>query len=753
MSNEIKPAYEHEPLNDIMSKSYIDYAMSVITSRALPDVRDGLKPVQRRILWAMYELNNTPDKPHRKCARIVGDTMGKYHPHGDSSIYGALVTMAQDFNMRIPLVDGHGNFGSVDGDGAAAMRYTEARLSKLAMEMIRDIGENTVDMADNFDGTEQEPSVLPARFPNLLVNGAVGIAVGMATNIPSHNLGEVVDACVRMLNNDNKGKETSIEELMECVQGPDFPTGAVILGDSWKEVYRTGKGKIKMEAVYHSEVPKGGKKENIIITEIPYGVNKAALVKKMADLVKNKKLDVADVRDETSREGTRIVVELKRNANSGLIMNEFLKNTELRCDFSANMNCLVNNVPRVLNLYEFIRFYLDHQEEVITRRTRFRLQKAQDRKHIVDGLLIAIDHIDEIIKIVRSSKDVAQAKVSLMERFGFSDVQAQTIVDMRIRSLTGMEKQKLADELAELIKRIAFLTTILNDKKELRNLLKKELKEMKKKFNEPRRTGHEADPGEIMDIDLVPDEPVIIMRSNVGYIKRMKPEQFRSQKRGGKGAKGITTIENDYIQDVVSTSSRANLFFFTNKGRVYSIRAYQIPESTAKNSRGFALISLLQTAEDEAITSMVSVNDSIPEAASLVLATKEGFVKRMQLSELPSKIRSNGIRIMKFKKENDVLIGAVVTEDADKIMLTTKNGMCTNYSASLISIQSRNAGGVIGITLGGGDEVISMEKLETEKEVIVITEMGYAKRTTCSSWSLKKRKHSQRNLLQHPRFR
>lgn len=726
---EIGKNYEHRSLTDVMEKSYLDYSMSVIESRALPDVRDGLKPVQRRTLYAMLELHNTPDKPHRKCARIVGDTMGKYHPHGDSSIYEALVNMAQNFKMRHPLVDGHGNFGSMDGDGAAAMRYTEARFSKEALLMVQDMDENTVDFVPNFDDTEKEPVVLPARFPNLLVNGANGIAVGMATNIPPHNMAETINACICMLENEMKGKETSVDDLLEHIKGPDFPTGGVILGENYKKVYHTGIGKIKMEAVYHFE--KEGKKDRIVFTELPYRVNKADLVKKIADRAKEQKLDISDVRDETSREGLRVVVELKRNAMPELILNDLKKHTDIRCDFNANMLCIVNGEPKCLNLRDMIGYYLKHQEEVVSRRTKYELDKAEKRAHIIKGLLIAIDNIDAIIKIIRGSADVETAKKAIMEQFSLTDIQAQYIVDMRLRSLAGLEQQKLKEELDELEKKIDFYKKVLGDRKELLKIIRKELRQIRDKYSNPRRTSHAGDAGEITDLDLIKEEPVVIMRTHMGYIKRIKPELFHTQKRGGKGAKGISTIEDDYVEDVMTTTTHADIMFFTSKGRVYSLKAYRIPES-GKNARGTALVSLLKLSAEERITGIVSETGR-NEDEFLLLTTAHGKTKRICMNALPETIRSTGMNIMKLKEDDTVCSAIRVTEE-DNVMMVTRNGFCLCFPVSDIRAMGKSAAGVNSMNLSEEDEVISVQKQIKDHEIVIVTENGYAKRLACNAF-------------------
>ena len=615
-------------LKKTMEESYIDYAMSVISQRALPDVRDGLKPVQRRVLYSMIELNNGPDKPHRKCARIVGDTMGNYHPHGDSSIYGALVNMAQEWSTRYPLVDGHGNFGSVDGDGAAAMRYTEARLSKISMETLADIGKDTVDFVPNFDETEKEPTVLPARFPNLLVNGTNGIAVGMATNIPPHNLREVIGAVVKMIDNRiDEGRETDMEEILEIIKGPDFPTGAQILGRRGiEEAYRTGKGKIRVRAVTNIESMPNGK-SRIIVTEIPYMVNKARLIEKMADLVRDKKIDgITGITDESNREGMRINIELRRDANANVVLNQLYKHTQLQDTFGVIMLALVNNEPKTLNLKEMLTYYIRHQEDVVTRRTKYELNKAEERAHILQGLLIALDNIDEVIKIIRGSANTPAAKAGLIERFGLSDAQAQAIVDMRLRTLTGLEREKIEAEYQELLKKIEEYRAILADENLLLGVIKKEIQIISDKYGDDRRTSIERDVFDLTTEDLIPDENVVITMTKLGYIKRMTPDNFKSQNRGGKGIKGMQTLEDDYIEELLMTSTHHYLMFFTNQGRVYRLKGYEIPEAS-RTARGTAIINLLQLLPGEKITALIPIRE-YKEGRFLFMATKKGLVKK-----------------------------------------------------------------------------------------------------------------------------
>ena len=716
---------ENKLLHKILGQSYIDYSMSVIQARALPAVEDGLKPVQRRILWAMQELKAYPNTPYRKLARIVGDTMGKYHAHGDSSIEGAAVYMAQWFNMGsgAMLIDGHGNYGSLDGDPAAASRYIEARLSKIALEMLRDVDCDTVDMVPNFDNTEKEPVVLPARFPNLLVNGTQGIAVGMASNMPPHNLGESIDGCVAMLDAQMKDSDVTNDDLIEIIKGPDFPTGAVILGNSYKDVYRTGKGKIEMECVYHIE-PNGKGKENIVIDEIPFRVVKKDLVEAIANRVKDAKLEVTDIRDETSREGMRIVIELKKGAIADIIINDLKKHTQLRANFNANMLCIVDGRPKCLDLHDIIMYYLQHQEEIVTRRTKYELDKAMARIHIVEGLLNAIAHIDEIIALIKAADDAESARASIMEAFGFTEIQAQYIVEMKLRSLAGLETQKLKDELDALNKKAAQCNKILGNRKELLKLIKKELLEIKKKHATPRKTEHVMDYSDITMEDIIANDEVIIIRSAMGYIKRIRPEQFRAQKKGGMGSKGIATIENDYITDIIRTTAHAPIFFFTSSGRGYMMKAYQIPESN-KNTRGTALVSLLKLSANEVITNITS---HIWNATDyLMIATKNGMVKRIAMSSLPDKIRSTGLILTNLNDGDEVRSVTIVKED-DNVMLVTKDGQCLCYPVENVRPMGRTAAGVHGIKLNDGDEVISMQPQQKDHSVVIVTEKAYAKR-------------------------
>ena len=714
-------------LKKTMEKSYIDYSMSVIASRALPDVRDGLKPVQRRILYSMIELNNGPDKPHRKCARIVGDTMGKYHPHGDSSIYGAWVNMAQEWSMRAPLVDGHGNFGSVDGDGAAAMRYTEARLSKIAMEMLADINKDTVDFVPNFDETEKEPVVLPARFPNLLVNGTTGIAVGMATNIPPHNLGEVINGVVKIIDNRVlEDRETDVEELLEIVKGPDFPTGAEILGRSGiEEAYRTGRGKIPVRAITNIE-PMSNGKSRIVVTELPYEVNKAKLVEKIAELVKDKRVEgITDLRDESDRSGMRVVIELRRDVNPNIILNQLLKHTELQTSFGVIMLALVNNEPRIMNLLDMLKHYLKHQEEVVTRRTKYDLNKAEERAHILEGLLIALDNIDEVIHIVRSSRTTQEAKQRLCERFGLTDVQAQAIVDMRIRALTGLEREKLENEYRELQARIAELKAILADEKKLLGVIKEELLIIGAKFGDERRTkiGFAAD--EMRMEDLIADDTTIIAMTNLGYIKRMSENNFRAQHRGGKGIKGMQTIEEDYITDLLMTTTHHSLMFFTNKGKVYRLKTYEIPEA-GRTARGTAIVNLIQLTSGEKVTAVIPVRE-FEEDHYLFMATKSGMVKKTQITEYQN-IRKTGIQAINLKEDDD-LIEVKFTDGKKDIILVTKFGQCIRFNEEDVRATGRASMGVIGMKLSSGDEVVAMQMDTQGDELLIVSERGMGKRT------------------------
>ena len=710
-----------------MENSYIDYAMSVIASRALPDVRDGLKPVQRRILYAMIELNNGPDKPHRKCARIVGDTMGKYHPHGDSSIYGALVNMAQDWSTRYPLVDGHGNFGSVDGDGAAAMRYTEARLSRISMELLADINKNTVDFIPNFDETEKEPSVLPSRFPNLLVNGTQGIAVGMATNIPPHNLKEVINAVIKIIDNRvEEDRETEIEEILDIVKGPDFPTGATILGKGGiNQAYRTGRGKIKVRAVTDIE-PMANGKQRIIVTELPYMVNKARLIEKIAALVREKKIEgITELRDESDRSGMRICIELKRDANANVILNQLFKHTQLQDTFGVIMLALVNNEPKVLNLLEMLGYYLKHQEDVVTRRTKYELNKAEERAHILEGLLIAQDHIDEVIKIIREAANIQSAKEQLMERFGLTDAQAQAIVDMRLRALNGLERAKLEKEYNELMVRINELKAILADEKVLLGVIKDELTLIRDKYGDERRTQIGFDVDDISMEDLIPKENAVITMTKLGYIKRMTVDNFKSQNRGGKGIKGMQTIDQDYIEELFMTTTHHYIMFFTDTGRVYRLKAYEIPESS-RTARGNAIVNLLQLQPGEKITAVIPV-ETYEEGKYIMMATKSGVVKKSSVMDFAN-IRKTGLAAITLK-DDDELIEVKITDNTKDIFLVTKNGQCIRFHETDVRCMGRTAMGVRGINLAGDDEVVGMQLDSQGEDLLIVSAKGLGKRT------------------------
>ncbi len=723
-------------LKKTMETSYIDYAMSVIAARALPDVRDGLKPVQRRILYSMIELNNGPDKPHRKCARIVGDTMGKYHPHGDSSIYGALVNLAQEWSTRYPLVDGHGNFGSVDGDGAAAMRYTEARLSRISMEMTADINKNTVDFIPNFDETEKEPTVLPSRFPNLLVNGTSGIAVGMATNIPPHNLREVISAVVQIIDDQIADKEeTTIEEILEIVKGPDFPTGAEILGTRGiEEAYRTGRGKIRVRAVTNIEPMQNGK-NRIIVTELPYMVNKARLIEKIAELVRDKKIDgITDLSDQSNREGMRICIELRRDVNPNVILNQLYKHTQLQDTFGVIMLALVDNQPKVMNLLEMLQYYLRHQEDVVTRRTQYDLNKAQERAHILEGLLIALDNIDEVIRIIRGSKNVQEAKAELIKRFGLSDVQAQAIVDMRLRALTGLEREKIEAEYAELMKKIEEYEAILADKKLLLGVIKKEILVISEKYGDDRRTKIGFDDDMSVE-DLISDDDTVIAMTNLGYIKRMSVDNFKSQNRGGKGIKGMQTIDEDFIEDLLMTTNHHYIMFFTNMGRCYRIKAYEIPEA-GRTARGTAIVNLLQLQTGEKVTAAIPMRE-IDDDKYLFMATKNGMVKKTPMREY-SNMRKTGLQAI-LLREGDELIEVKVTDNTEDIFLATKFGMSIRFKETDARITGRVSYGVIGMKLDEGDEVVGMQMASQGEYMLVVSEKGYGKRTGISEFKLQLR--------------
>ena len=724
-------------LKKTMETSYIDYAMSVIASRALPDVRDGLKPVQRRVLYSMIELNNGPDKPHRKSARIVGDTMGKYHHHGDSSIYGSLVNMAQPWSMRHVLVDGHGNFGSVDGDGAAAMRYTEARLSKISMELLADINKDTVDFVPNFDETEKEPSVLPSRFPNLLVNGTTGIAVGMATNIPPHNLREVIEAVIRIIDNRiTEDRDTDIDEILPIVKAPDFPTGGIILGTRGSEqAYRTGRGKVRVRAVSNIETMANGK-SRIIVTELPYMVNKANMILKIAELVKTKKIDgITDLRDESDREGMRVVIELRRDANANVIMNQLYKHTQMQDTFGIIMLALVNNEPKVMNLLDMLRYYIKHQEEVVTRRTRYDLNKAEERDHILQGLLIALDHIDEVIQIIRSSQNTQIARERLMERFGLSEVQSQAIVDMRLRALTGLEREKIENEHKELLVKIAELKAILADEKLLLGVIRTEIKEISDKYGDDRRSVIGFDEYDISMEDMIPKDNTIIAMTNLGYVKRMTIDNFKSQNRGGKGIKGMQTLDEDFIEDLLMTTTHHYLMFFTNYGRVYRLKAYEIPEAS-RTSRGTAIINLLQLNPGEKITAIMPVKD-YEENKNFFMITKKGIAKKTHIMEY-SNVRKNGLAAINLK-DDDELIEVKITDENTEIFLVTKQGMCIRFKETDVRATGRNSMGVIGMNLSDDDEIVGMQLDHQGDSLLIVSENGMGKRTYLEEFTVQKR--------------
>ena len=728
-------------LQKTMEKSYIDYAMSVIASRALPDVRDGLKPVQRRVLYSMIELNNGPDKPHRKCARIVGDTMGKYHPHGDSSIYGALVNMAQDWSTRYPLVDGHGNFGSVDGDGAAAMRYTEARLSKISMEMLADINKDTVDFQPNFDETEREPVVLPSRYPNLLVNGTSGIAVGMATNIPPHNLREVISAVVKIIDNIiEEDRDTTIEELLEIVKGPDFPTGATILGTRGiEEAYRTGRGKIRVRAVTNIETLPNGK-SRIIVTELPYLVNKARLIEKIAELVRDKKIDgITDLNDHSSREGMRICIDLRKDANANVVLNQLYKHTQLQDTFGVIMLCLVavngSLQPKVLTLPEMLKYYLAHQEDVVTRRTKYDLNKAQERAHILEGLLKALDNIDEVIRIIRGSRSVQVAKQELMDRFELTDVQAQAIVDMRLRALTGLEREKLEAEYAELMEKIRKLKAILADRNTLLRVIREEILAISEKYGDDRRTAIGFDAFDISMEDMIPRENTVITMTKLGYIKRMTVDNFRSQNRGGRGIKGMQTLDDDYIEELMMTTTHHYVMFFTNTGRVYRLKAYEIPEA-GRTARGTAIINLLQLMPGERITAVIPIS-KFEEGQYLMMATRKGLVKKTPIQDYAN-VRKIGLAAISLR-DDDELIEVKATDDKKDIILVTKYGQCISFKESDVRSTGRVSMGVRGINLLDGDEVVAMQLNTQGYYLLVVSENGMGKRTSISEFTCQNR--------------
>ena len=737
MDDKIFDQIQPVDLKETMETSYINYAMSVIASRALPDVRDGLKPVQRRVLYSMIELNNTPDKPHRKCARIVGDTMGKYHPHGDSSIYGALVNMAQEWSTRYPLVDGHGNFGSVDGDGAAAMRYTEARLSKISMELTADINKNTVDFTPNFDETEKEPVVLPARYPNLLVNGTSGIAVGMATNIPPHNLREVIGAVVKIIDDQiEETGETTIEDILQIVKGPDFPTGATILGTRGiEEAYRTGRGKIRVRAVTDIE-PMANGKNRIIVTELPYMVNKARLIEKIAELVRDKKIDgITALEDQSSREGMRICIELRRDVNANVILNQLYKHTQLQDTFGVIMLALVNNEPRVLNILDMLKYYLKHQEEVVTRRTQYELNKAEERAHILQGLLIALDNIDRVIAIVRGSKTTQIAKEGLIAEFNLTDVQAQAIVDMRLRALTGLEREKIETEYAELTQRIEELKAILADRKLLLGVIKEEILIISEKYGDERKTQIGFDEYDLSMEDLIPEQDVVITKTKLGYIKRMTTDTFKSQNRGGKGIKGMQTLEEDYVEELFMTSSHHYIMFFTNTGRVYRLKAYEIPEAS-RTSRGTAIVNLLQLMPEEKITAMIPIKE-YEEGQYLFMATKKGLVKKTKITDY-SNVRKTGLAAITLR-EDDELIEVKFTDKTQDIILVTKFGQCIRFDENDVRSTGRTSMGVRGINLIDDDEVVAMQLHSQGSQMLIVSEKGLGKRTNMDEFTAQNR--------------
>lgn len=720
---------QHE-IHDEMKNSYIDYAMSVIVGRALPDVRDGLKPVHRRILYGMSSLGITPDKPFKKSARIVGEVMGKYHPHGDISIYDAMVRLAQDFSTRYLLVDGHGNFGSVDGDGAAAMRYTEARMSPFSLEMIRDIDKDTVDFMPNFDEEEKEPVVLPARFPNLLVNGSNGIAVGMATSIPPHNLGEVIDATVRMIDDD----QCTVEDLVEIVKGPDFPTGAQILGKKGaREAYRTGQGKVMVRAVANIEETDRGRSQ-IIISEIPFQVNKARLLEKIGELVKDKRIEgISAIRDESNRNGMRIVIELKKDANPRITLNRLYKHTQLQENYSMIMIALVEGQPRLLNLYDIIKEYLKHQKEVVTRRTQYDLNKAEARAHILEGLRIALDNIDEIIKIIRSSYN--NAKDKLMERFGLSDIQAQAILDMRLARLQGLEREKIENEYAELQKKIAYYKSLLEDEKKLMGVVKDELLEIKEKYGDERKTKIVADMSDMDDEDLIEEKQVAITLTHLGYLKRIPADTYKTQKRGGKGITGLTTRENDFVNDLIMTSTHDNLMFFTNTGKVHRIKAYEIPEAT-RTAKGTPAINFLNLMQRERITAVIPFKE-FRDDKYLMAVTKDGTIKKTAISQFDTN-RKTGLIAINLK-DGDELVAIKQTSGSDNVIIITKQGKCICFSEDDVRPMGRIAGGVRAIKLEGDDEVVSMELVQPHEEVLVVTSKGYGKRTSVKEYKIQAR--------------
>ncbi|WP_026883408.1 DNA gyrase subunit A [Clostridium akagii] len=718
-------------LSSEMKKCYIDYAMSVIVDRALPDVRDGLKPVHRRIIYSMHELGLSPEKGYRKCARIVGDVLGKYHPHGDSSVYGALVRMAQDFNLRYPLVDGHGNFGSVDGDSAAAMRYTEAKMNKITLEMIRDIGKNTVDFVPNFDGEEEEPSVMPSRFPNLLVNGSSGIAVGMATNIPPHNLNEVIDAVFMLIDN----SEATILELMTKIKGPDFPTAASIMGKAGiRSAYETGRGKVIVRS--KTEIEEINGRHVIIVTELPYQVNKARLIENIAELVKDKKINgISDLRDESDRDGMRIVIELKRDANPQVLLNQLYKHTKLQDSFGIIMLALVNGKPEYLNLKQMLEHYLVFQEQIITRRTQFELEKANARAHLLEGLKIALDHIDEVIKIIRSSKIVREAEQSLMDKFNLSEIQSEAIVEMKLRRLTGLERDKIEDELKELMKNIEYLKSILGDRQIVLGIIKDELTEIKAKYGDERRSVIESVENEIDIEDLISEEDVVITLTHAGYIKRIPADTYTSQRRGGRGIQALATKDDDFVEHIFITSTHDHVLFFSNKGRVYRLKAYEIPEA-GRTAKGTNLINLLQLNQGDKIQAIITLKE-FNEDSYLIMGTKKGVIKKTSLDQYSS-IRKSGLNAIHLK-DDDELIDVRMTTGSSEILIVTKQGYAIRFNEQDARPLGRNAAGVRGIRLRGDDIVVSLEIIDPEQEVLVISANGFGKRTRVSEYSLQKR--------------
>lgn len=719
-------------IEDEMKKSYIDYAMSVIVGRALPDVRDGLKPVHRRILYAMRDLGLTPDKPHRKSARIVGDVLGKYHPHGDMAVYDAMVRMAQDFSIRYPLIDGHGNFGSIDGDSAAAMRYTEARLSPLAMEMLADINKDTVDFIPNFDETLKEPVVLPSRFPNLLVNGSSGIAVGMATNIPPHNLGEVIDGVIMMIDK----PDVSPKELMMAVKGPDFPTGGLIMGrEGIKAAYNTGRGQIKVRAKAHIE-PTGGNKHQIIVTEIPYQVNKARLIEKIAELVKDKKIDgISDLRDESDRSGMRIVIELKKDANPNIVLNRLYKHTQMQITFGVIMLALVDGEPKILNLREMIYYYLEHQKEVVTRRTRFDLNKAEERAHILEGLRIALANLDAVIDLIKKSEDVETARQGLITKFNLTEKQAQAILDMRLQRLTGLEREKIELEYKELIEKISYLKSILADEKLLLQVIKQEILEIKKKYSDERRTKITSAAEKLEIEDLIEEQDVVITITYKGYIKRLPLATYKSQRRGGRGITGITTKEEDYITQIITTTTHHHILFFTNQGNLYRLKAHEIPEA-GRTAKGTSIINLLHLNPDEKITAVIPIKD-FNHGTTLFMATKKGIVKKTSLSEYES-TRKNGLIAINLM-EDDELIGVELTDGNQQVVLGTRKGMCIRFLEEDVNEVGRTARGVKGIDLKPGDYVVSMDLVRDKEDILVVTENGFGKKTSINEYRVQSR--------------